>query len=180
MFELHLQRSIKSPSVFKSPVYDRVKCGPYERHPVFARSGIEMTNQSDFNQQIIAEFRANDGAVGGPLAGRPLLLLTTVGNKSGNPRTTPLGYQMNGDRLLVFASNLGARTHPAWFRNVLAHPGVVIEVGDERFDSVATVADGDERARLWAEAVAAWPFLIEHQERAKRDIPIVVLEPRRS
>ncbi|TME01188.1 MAG: nitroreductase family deazaflavin-dependent oxidoreductase, partial [Chloroflexi bacterium] len=92
-----------------------------------------MADQNDYNRQLIEDFRANRGKNGGPFAGRPLLLLTTTGAKSGQRRTTPMMFIPDGDRLLVIASNVGAPAHPDWYRNLVAHPDVTVEVGAETF-----------------------------------------------
>jgi len=134
-----------------------------------------MSERNDFNRQLIEEFRANRGKVSGRLANSPLLLLTTTGARSGLPRITPLGYMPDGDRLLVVASNLGSPTHPDWYRNLVAHPQVTIEVGSETFEATAVVIEGAERDRLWARAVESHPFLAEHQARTTRQIPVVAL-----
>ena len=132
-----------------------------------------------FNRALIEEFRASGGRVGGPLAGRPLVLLTTTGAGSGEPRTTPLGYVEDGspDRIVLFASNLGAPAAPAWFHNLLANPEVVVEVGDHRFPARASVPGGAERDRLYEAFVSRFPGTAEHQARAGRQIPMVLLEP---
>lgn len=134
-----------------------------------------MSEQNDFNRQLIEEFRANGGKVSGRLANTPLLLLTTTGARSGLPRITPLGYMPYGDRLLVVASNLGSPNHPDWYRNLVTHPQVTIEIGSETFEATAVVIEGTERDRLWARAVASYPFLAEHQAKTTRQIPIVAL-----
>src|SRR4249919_3980283 len=108
-----------------------------------------MADQNDYNRQLIEDFRANRGKSGGPFAGRPLLLLSTTGAKSGQRRTTPMMYIPDGDRLLVIASNVGAPAHPDWYRNLVAHPDVTVEVGTETFDATAVVTQGAERDRLW-------------------------------
>ncbi len=131
-----------------------------------------------YNEQVIREFRANKGEVGGPLEGTPLLLLSTTGAKSGRRHTTPLGYVSDGERLVVFASVLGAPNNPAWYHNVAAHPEVTVETGDEAFDAKAVVAEGAERARLWALAVDSYPFLEDHQAKTTRRIPVIALERR--
>jgi deazaflavin-dependent oxidoreductase (nitroreductase family) len=131
---------------------------------------------SDFNQSIIAEFRANGGRVGGPFAGRPMLLLTTTGAKSGQPRTSPLVYTTDGDRLVVIASKGGAPTNPAWYHNLLAHPEVTLEVGTERFPARATVATGQERARLFAAQAALMPGFADYQRRTTRQLPVITFE----
>src|SRR6266700_5885662 len=107
-----------------------------------------MADRNDWNRQVIEEFRANRGKVGGMWEGRPLLLLTTTGAKSGERRTTPTMYLRDGGRLLVFASKGGAPTHPAWYHNLLAHPEVTVELGTETFKARAVPVTGAERVRL--------------------------------
>ena len=134
---------------------------------------------SDFNQNIIAEFRANEGRVGGPFAGRPMLLLTTTGAKSGQPRTSPLVYTTDGDRLVVIASKGGAPTNPAWYHNLLANPDVTLEVGTERFPARATVATGQERERLFAAQAALMPGFADYQRKTTRQLPVITFERQR-
>jgi deazaflavin-dependent oxidoreductase (nitroreductase family) len=133
---------------------------------------------NDYNRKVIEEFRANRGKVGGPFANTPLLLLTTKGARSGKPHTTPLGYLSEGEQMLIFASYLGAPKHPAWYHNLVAHPEVTVERGDETFEARATVLEGEERERMWQKAVTAFPFLLEHQAKTSRQIPLIVLTPR--
>lgn len=134
---------------------------------------------SDYNDAIIEEFRANGGRVGGRWEGRDLLLLTTTGRKSGEPRTTPTVFTRSGDRLLVYASNGGAPDHPGWYLNLLADPRAVVEVGAERLDVVATVLEGEERDREFAAQVARIPTFGEYEQRAGgRVIPVVALTRR--
>jgi deazaflavin-dependent oxidoreductase (nitroreductase family) len=130
---------------------------------------------SDFNTKIIDEFRSNHGRVGGPFEGAPLLVLTTTGAKSGQPRTNPLVYLPDGDRMVIFASKAGAPTNPDWYHNLKAHPRVTVEVGDETFDADATVAEGEERDRLYAQQATIMPGFAEYQEKTDRVIPVVVL-----
>jgi deazaflavin-dependent oxidoreductase (nitroreductase family) len=137
-------------------------------------SGGAMSDQNEYNRKLIEDFRANKGA--GPFAGRPLLLLTTTGAKSGLRRTAPMMYVPDGDRLLVIASNAGAPAHPDWYRNLLAHPEVTVEVGADKFDSRAVVLEGMERQQLWDRIVASYPFFIEHQAKITREIPVIALE----
>src|SRR5215210_5617877 len=101
-----------------------------------------------FNQNLIEEFRANDGKVGGRFEGRPVLLLTTTGAKSGRQFTIPLVYLQDGERRLIFASKAGAPGHPDWYHNLVANPTVKVEVGTETYDARAVVITGDERDRL--------------------------------
>src|SRR5260370_20113435 len=107
-----------------------------------------MTHQTTKNRQLIEEFRANRGKSGGPMEGRPLLLLTTTGAKSGQLRTTPMMYIPDGDHLLVIASNAGAPVHPDWYRNLVAYPEVTVEVGNKIFDAIAFVSAGPQRQGL--------------------------------
>ncbi len=129
-----------------------------------------------FNQQIITEFRANGGKVGGPFAGGHLLLLTTTGARSGQPRTIPLGYPPDEDRIIVIASHLGAPSHPDWYHNLVAHPEATVELGSERFRVRAMVIEGEERERLWNRLAEQMSFLVEHQQKTTRQIPLVALE----
>lgn len=128
------------------------------------------------NRELIAEFRAKGGKVDGRFAGRPLLLLTTTGARSGQPRTTPLVYSTDGDRLVVIASKGGAPTNPDWYHNLVANPVTTVEVGAERFRARATVAAGVERERLFDQQAAQMPFFAEYQRKVARRIPVVVLE----
>ena len=137
-----------------------------------------MTDQNDYNRKLIEEFRANRSKSGGPFEGRRLLLLTTTGAKSGQRRTTPMMYVPDGDRLLVIASNAGALVHPAWYHNLVAHPDVTVEVGNETFDATAIVTTGEERHRLWSRIVELHPFFTEHQAIISRQIPVIALERR--
>lgn len=130
---------------------------------------------SDFNADVIEEFRANRGSVGGPLAGVALVLVTHRGARTGLVRTTPLGYYDDGDQLILFASNMGGPRHPDWFHNLAANPHIKVEVGDESFEAEATVLSGPDRDAAWARVVAARPFLLEHQARAGREIPLVAV-----
>jgi len=133
-----------------------------------------------FNQNLIEEFRANQGKVGGPFEGRPVLLLTTTGAKSGRPFTTPLVYLPDGERLLIFASKAGAPTNPDWYHNLVANPTVTVEVGTEKYDATAKVLTGDERDRFYQRQVEAMPQFGEYQKNTTRVIPVVALERVRS
>jgi deazaflavin-dependent oxidoreductase (nitroreductase family) len=135
-----------------------------------------MAEQNDFNRKIIEEFRANGGETSGPFQGRNLLLLTTTGAKSGQQRTTPLVFSRDGDRIVIIASKGGAPTHPAWYFNLSANPEVTVELGREKFKARASVAEGAERDRLYAQQAAEMPGFKEYQEKTTRRIPVVVLE----
>ncbi|WP_030453733.1 nitroreductase/quinone reductase family protein [Herbidospora cretacea] len=134
---------------------------------------------TSFDQSVIAEFRANQGKVGGPFAGGDLLLLTTTGAKSGKETTTPLGYVRHGGSLLVVGSNLGAARHPGWYHNLLAHPSVRVELGAETFEALAIPAEGAQRDVLFEQVVQVSPGYADYQARTSRVLPVVVLEPAR-
>jgi deazaflavin-dependent oxidoreductase (nitroreductase family) len=132
---------------------------------------------SDWNAGVIEEFRASGGKVGGPLAGQQVLLVTHVGAKTGTVRTNPLGYFDDDGTPVLFASLMGAPSNPQWFHNLVAHPDVVVELGDEQFPATARVVEGDERTALWDRVLAEKPFLGQHQEKAgARQIPLIRLE----
>ncbi|WP_328946512.1 nitroreductase/quinone reductase family protein [Streptomyces sp. NBC_00250] len=135
---------------------------------------------SDFNRQVIEEFRANGGRVGGMFEGAALLLLTTTGARSGRPHTNPAVFVRDGARLLVYASNAGGPKHPAWFHNLRADPHVTVELGTpegtvERFAATAVVTEGEERDRLYAEQATRDPGFAAYQAGTDRTIPVVAL-----
>ncbi|HTA34314.1 MAG TPA: nitroreductase family deazaflavin-dependent oxidoreductase [Solirubrobacteraceae bacterium] len=130
----------------------------------------------DFNKGVIAEFRANGGRVGGPFEGAPLLLLTSIGAKSGAARTTPLMYLPDGERIVIFASKAGAPTNPAWYHNLLANPSATVEVGGDIFDVDVSVATGEERERLFNQQSELRPQFADYAQKTTRQIPVVVLE----
>ncbi|GIJ20851.1 nitroreductase/quinone reductase family protein [Micromonospora lutea] len=130
---------------------------------------------NDFNQQIINEFRANQGRVGGPFEGSRLILLTTTGIRTGAKHTTPVGYLPDDERILVIASAGGADRHPQWYRNLVADPQVTVEDGVFTYPARAEVLTGAERDRLFARAVAADPGWGEYQAMTSRVIPVVAL-----
>lgn len=137
-----------------------------------------VTDQKEYNRKLIEEFRATRGTPDGPFEGRPLLLLTTTGAKSGQPYTAPMMYVPDGERLLVIASNAGAPAHPDWYYNLVANPEVTVETGTETFEATAVVTEGEEREQLWGRIVEQYPFFTEHQAKTTRQIPIVALERR--
>ncbi len=133
---------------------------------------------TDFNTQIIEEFRANAGKVGGPFEDVDLLLLTTTGAKTGKERVSPLAYRRDGDAVAVFGSYAGRDQHPQWFHNVRANPEVTVEIGTEKYAAQARVAEGAERKRIWNEQKAAVPQFADYETRTTREIPVVVIERR--
>jgi deazaflavin-dependent oxidoreductase (nitroreductase family) len=135
-----------------------------------------MLSYDDFNSRLVEEFRANDGKVTGQFADRPLMVLTTTGAKSGLPRTQPLVYTTDGDRLVVIASKGGAPTNPAWYHNLVANPTVKVELPGETFQARAEVTSGDERQRLFDQQAAIMPGFADYQRNTTREIPVVVLK----
>ncbi len=128
-----------------------------------------------FDEQVIEEFRARGGVVGGRHEGRPLIILTTTGARSGQPRETPLIYGRDGDDLFIIASAGGSATHPAWYHNLLAIPDVTVEIGSDRFQARAAPVTGPERARLYGQLAARFAFFREYAETTAREIPVVRL-----
>jgi deazaflavin-dependent oxidoreductase (nitroreductase family) len=133
---------------------------------------------TDFNQQVIEEFRANGGKVGGNFEGAPMLLLHHRGAKTGTERVNPLMYQDLGDgSVAIFASKGGAPTNPDWYHNLVANPKTTIEIGAETRDVVARVAGDEDRDRIWTAQKQAYPNFAEYEKTAGgRKIPVVVLE----
>jgi len=134
-----------------------------------------MTDANEFNRAIIDEFRSNAGEVGGPFAGAPMILITHKGATSGKEHTNPLVYTRDGDDYVIIASKGGAPENPQWFRNIVAHPDVTVEVGTERFAAHARVAEGAERDRLFRAQANLMPGFDDYQKNTSRVIPVVVL-----
>jgi deazaflavin-dependent oxidoreductase (nitroreductase family) len=131
---------------------------------------------NDVDDRIIEEFRANEGRVGGLLAGTPMILIHHVGARSGIERVTPLACTPHGDGCYVIvASNGGSPTHPSWYHNLKANPRVDVEVGTETFTVLAEELDGTARTQLWPKLVAASPSLGEFETRTTRRIPLLML-----
>jgi deazaflavin-dependent oxidoreductase (nitroreductase family) len=133
---------------------------------------------SDWNTQVIEEFRANGGAVPS-MGGAPLLILHTTGAKSGQERESPLLYRERGDDLVIFASFAGAPVNPAWFHNLVAHPEVTVELGTETRSVRARVAGPEERDELWEWNKQDFDTFAEYESKTDRTIPVVILEPGR-
>jgi deazaflavin-dependent oxidoreductase (nitroreductase family) len=135
------------------------------------------SSPNDFNAQIIDEFRANAGRVGGMFENSPLLLLHHTGAKSGQNRVNPLAYLDDDGRYVIFASKGGAPTNPDWYYNLKAHPDVTIEVGTDTLGVTVSEAAGDERDRLFRAQAERVPQFAEYEEKAGRVIPVMILTP---
>ena len=134
-----------------------------------------MTSLNDRNRNIINEFRANNGKVGGPFEGRQLLLLHTIGAKSKQPRINPVAYTTDGDRLVVIASKGGSDSNPDWYYNLVANPQVTVEVGTEQFQAEARITPEPERTRLYNKMIEVMPGFAEYRRRTTRQIPVITL-----
>ena len=131
---------------------------------------------SDWNTNVIEEFRANGGAVAS-FADQPLLLLTHRGAKTGTERTNPVAYFRDGEDYLIVASKGGAPTNPDWYHNLIANPDAKVEVGTESFAVTARLADGEERSRFWKQITTANPAFAAYEDKTTRTIPVVILTP---
>jgi len=140
-------------------------------------TSTESIDFNEFNRDLIAEFRANDGVVTGPFAGAPLVLITHTGAKSGAERTTPLVHTRDGDRIVIIASKAGSPAHPHWYLNLLANPEVTVELPGETFRARATaLTESPERDRLYRAQADLMPNFGEYEQRTDRLIPVVVLD----
>ena len=133
------------------------------------------TSAQDWNGLTVKEFRANGGKLSGYFEGAPVLLLNTIGARTGKRRTNPVMYLLDGDRWIVFASKAGASTNPDWFHNLRANQKVTVEVGDEAFEADARVVEGEEREILYARQAALYPGYAEYERMTTRKIPVVAL-----
>jgi deazaflavin-dependent oxidoreductase (nitroreductase family) len=136
-----------------------------------------MSDLNDRNKKIIDEFRANGGKVGGNFAGKTLLLLHTKGAKSGQERINPLACLRDGERFAVIASKGGADTNPDWYYNVIANQQVNVEVGTEKFQAHASIAEEPERMRLYDKMVEVMPGFDGYRRKTSRVIPVIILTP---
>src|SRR5579884_3094849 len=135
-----------------------------------------MSDQDDdelFGPEHVRVFRETDGERGYRWRGTTILLLTTTGRKSGEPRTTPLIHRTDGERWVIVASKGGWPQHPIWFQNLQADPDAEIELPGEKVPVRASVAEGEERARLWSMMCEVWPAYDEYQQKTDREIPVV-------
>jgi deazaflavin-dependent oxidoreductase (nitroreductase family) len=136
-----------------------------------------LTVPSDWNAQIIEEFRANGGKVGGGFAGTSIMLLHTTGAKTGREHVTPVTYRRVDGGYAVFASKAGAPTNPDWYHNVVANPRVQAEIGTDTVSLTARVADPQEREPIWTAQKTENPGFAEYEHKTDRQIPVVILEP---
>lgn len=137
-----------------------------------------MTSVNEMNRQIVAEFRANAGKLGGMFEGAPVLLLHSTGAQRGAERINPAMYQPVGDAWAVFASKAGAPTSPDWYHHLVANPNASIEVESDTIDVTARVTDGDERERIWLKQKQDRPQFAGYEASTTRQIPVIILERR--
>ena len=140
---------------------------------------VYMTTQNSWqerNDPIINAFRANNGQLDDQGRGRSLLLLTTTGARSGQPRVAPLAFTRSDEDYVVIASKGGSPSHPDWYHNLVSNPTVTVEVGGETFLARARVAEGDEHDTLFEAQAREMPNFAEYQQKTSRKIPVVVLE----
>ncbi|HEY3592404.1 MAG TPA: nitroreductase family deazaflavin-dependent oxidoreductase [Polyangiaceae bacterium] len=130
-----------------------------------------------WQEQHMREYLESGGKEGHIWHGVPTLLLTTTGHKSGQERMTPLIYGRDGDHYLIVASRGGTPDHPSWYKNLVAHPDIEIQVGPDRIKARARTASAAEKPALWKKMTAIWPQYDEYQTKTSREIPVVVIEP---
>ncbi|MGI8964146.1 MAG: nitroreductase/quinone reductase family protein [Thermomicrobiales bacterium] len=133
---------------------------------------------NDYNSALIEEFRAHNGKLGGRWANSQLVLVNTIGAKSGQVRTIPLVHLQQKDRIYIVGSAAGSHKHPDWYHNLLANPDISYELGDGPVEATAMLIDGEDRAIAWTEIAAAFPFFGDYQDQVSREIPVFVLTPR--
>lgn len=136
---------------------------------------MEKHEFDQMNNAVITEFRETGGKAGGVFEGKPLVLVHHTGAKSGIERIAPLVPLLDDGRIYIFASKGGADTHPDWYRNLLAHPDITVEIGSDIFAATARVLEGDERDGVYAKQVAVEPQFGEYQRKTERVIPVVEL-----
>jgi deazaflavin-dependent oxidoreductase (nitroreductase family) len=147
----------------------------YDNHTNLYSEEVQMSDTNDWNKQVIEEFRANNGKVGGHFTHMDLLLLHTTGAKSGLARINPVACMADGDRFIIIASKGGASSHPDWYYNLVANPEAIIEIGTEQFPARATIAEEPERTRLYDKMAAIYPIFAEYRNKTTRIIPLIIL-----
>ncbi|SDI91884.1 deazaflavin-dependent oxidoreductase, nitroreductase family [Frankineae bacterium MT45] len=133
---------------------------------------------TDYNASIISEFRANGGRVGGNFEGAPLLILHSIGARSGETRLNPMMYLPEGEKFYVFASKAGADTNPDWYHNLKAHPEVEVEVGTDTLEVTAAEVTGTDRDQIYARQAKLYPGFAEYEAKTSRVIPVMELTRR--
>ena len=144
-----------------------------QQPPHAVTAGTDVTLVGDDH---VRAYQETNGETGYIWNGVPILLFTTKGRKSGQPRTNAIIFTQVGDKYVIIASKGGSPTHPAWYLNILEDPSIEVQVKADKFKAKARTADGDEREELWAEAIKNWPNYDVYQSRTDRKIPVVVLE----
>ena len=137
---------------------------------------MAATDYADFTRLLTADIREHGKVTSGPLAGRPLMVLTTTGAKTGASREAIVTFTRDGDRYVIAGSKSGAPTHPAWYHNLVANPTVTVEAEGQKFSARARVTEGEERQRLWDRHVAERPEFGEYPKMTNRLIPVIVLD----
>jgi F420H(2)-dependent quinone reductase len=140
-------------------------------------SGDYEPSPSDYVREQVETYERTGGAEGNTMGGKPVIILTTIGAKTGKIRKTPLMRVEHNGKYAVVASKGGAPTHPVWYYNISAHPEVKLQDGPTVRDMIAHEATGEEKREWWERAVAAWPDYAEYQKKTDREIPLFVLEP---
>jgi deazaflavin-dependent oxidoreductase (nitroreductase family) len=176
------------PAPISGPAWIRANSAAYLASGAIGRFGCDsdsnlemrgeeqfMSNQVNWNDAIIQEFRENAGKVGGRFAGKTLLLLHSIGAKTKQEHVNPVAYVTDGDRLVIIASKGGAPTHPDWYFNLLANPEATVEVGTQTFRVRAAVADEPERSRLYEKMTEMIPGFAEYRLKTSRVIPVIIL-----
>lgn len=137
---------------------------------------MSTVDYNAFTRQLMADIRENGRPTSGPMAGRPLMILTTTGAKSGEKRSAVVTYTRDGNRYVIAASKGGAPTNPSWYHNVLANPTVTVEADKQTFNASAMVTEGEERERLWDQHATERPEFRDYPQKTSRVIPVIVLE----
>ena len=135
-----------------------------------------MSDMQEMNKRIMEEFRANGGFVGGIFEGAPMLILHSIGAKSGKPRVNPLMYQALGNDFAIFASNAGAPNNPLWYNNLEKNPEASVEVATDTVKVSARIAHGEEREEIWTRQKADFPMFTSYEQQTDRQIPVILLE----
>ncbi|MCB2048840.1 MAG: nitroreductase family deazaflavin-dependent oxidoreductase [Novosphingobium sp.] len=142
-------------------------------NPNVTETGADITL---VGPEHVKRYQETDGEVGYLWNGSPTLLFTTIGRKSGEPRTNPIIFTPVGDKYVIIASKGGAPAHPAWYLNIQENPNIEVQVKADKFKATARTAESPEREELWAEAIKNWPSFDIYQSRTDRKIPVVVIE----